>query len=171
MERSNIGSTMRRNPGPSPFRLTGKVFWSLFAACCVMILIGAIVPLSQPRIPMNHIRAANTSARLIAAEQQYATSFPATGFTCDLRQLAQSGLVDRVLASGDKSGYHYELQGCNTTATASVFSFTAVPIAQDKTGKFAFCANQEGVLWYASGGSADECFRARTTWTKSDAWR
>jgi hypothetical protein len=140
-----------------------------------MIVTGAIVPLSQPRIPMNHMRAANSSVQLIAAERQYATRSTrsaATGFTCDLRQLAQAGLVDTVLGSGDKAGYLYELHGCNTTGTASLFFFTAVPIAQDRTGKFAFCANQEGVLWFAGGGSTDECFRARARWTRSsDGWR
>jgi hypothetical protein len=162
---------MRKNPGPSPFWLTDKVFWGLFAACSVMILIGAIVPLSQPRIPMNHMRATNSSVQLIAAERQYARNFPATGFTCDLRQLAQSGLVDKVLASGDKAGYHYELHGCKTTATASAFFFTATPISPGKTGKFAFCGSQEGVLWCARGGSTDDCFRVRATWTRSDSWR
>lgn len=137
-----------------------------------MILIGAVVPLSQPRIPMNHMRAANSSIQLIAAERQYAIRFPATGFTFDLRQLAQARLVDTVLASGHKAGYHYELHGCGTTGAASVFSFTAVPIAQDRTGKFAFCADQEEVLWYADGGSTDECFRTRARWTRSsDGWR
>jgi hypothetical protein len=77
-----------------------------------------------------------------------------------------------VLASGDKAGYHYELDGCNTTGKTSVFSFSAVPIAQDRTGKFAFCANQEGVLWYAGDGSTEECFRARARWTRStDGWQ
>jgi len=156
---------------PGRFTITRNVFWGLSAVCCAMIVIGATVPLSQPRIPMNHMRAANSSVQLIAAERQYATRFPATGFTCDLRQLAQAGLVDTVLASGDKAGYHYELHGCNTNGTASVFSFSAVPIAQDRTGKFAFCANQEGVLWYAGDGSTEKCFRARARWTRStDGW-
>ena len=171
IERSNLGSTMRQNPRSSPFRITGNVLLGFFASCCVMVLIGAIVPLSQPRIPMNHRRAANSSVQLIGAERKFATTFPATGFTCDLRQLGQSGFIDKVLASGDKAGYHYELHGCNTTATAPNFSFTAVPMVQDKTGKFAFCANQEGVLWYANHGSTEECFRARARWIESDAWR
>jgi hypothetical protein len=160
----------RKSPGR--FTITRNFLWGLLAVCCVMIVIGTTVPLSQPRIPMNHMRAANSSIQLIAAERQYGTKFPATGFTCDLRQLSQAGLVDTVLASGDKAGYHFELHGCNTAGRVSVFSFTAVPITQDRTGKFAFCANQEGVLWYAGGGSTDECFRARARWTRSsDGWR
>src|SRR5436190_20233181 len=156
----------RKSPGP--FTITRNVLLGLLATCCMMFVIGAVVPLSQPRIPMNHMRAANSSVQLIVAERQYATRFPATGFTCDLRQLAQAGLVDTVLASGDKAGYHYELHGCSTTGTASVFSFSAVPIAQDRTGKFAFCANQEGVLWYAGNGSTHDCFRTRARWTSSN---
>ena len=160
----------RKSPGL--FTINRNVFWGLLAVCCVMIVIGSKVPLSQPRIPMNHRRATNSSVRLIAAERQYAKRFTATGFTCDLRQLAQTGLIDTVLASSDKAGYHYELHGCNTTGTVSAFSFSVVPIAQDRTGKFAFCANQEGMLWYAADGSTDECFRARARWTGStDGWR
>jgi hypothetical protein len=161
---------VRKSPGR--FTITRNVLLGLLAAGCMMLVIGAIAPLSQPRIPMNHMRAANSSVQLIAAERQYATRVPTTEFTCDLRQLAQAGLVDTALVSGEKAGYHYELHGCNTNGTASVFSFTAVPIAQDRTGKFAFCANQEGVLWYASNGSTDECFRVRARWTRSsDGWR
>lgn len=153
-----------------PWAITRNVFGALFALCCLMIVIGVLTPMSQPRIPLNHMRTADSSIQLISAERQYAARFPALGFTCDLRQLEHAGLIDSVLASGEKAGYHYELNGCDTKATASAFSFTAVPKAQDKTGKFAFCANQEGVLWFANGG-VEQCFKARTTWTKSDAWR
>ena len=107
--------------------------------------------------------------QLIAAEREYAASFPEEGFTCDLHQLAQAEIVDSKLASGEKAGYHYEVHGCDVTASkAAAFSVSAVPIAQGKTGELAFCANQEGVLWYAPGGSADECFKARSRWTQSD---
>ena len=140
----------------------------LLAVCCVIVVIGAMAPLSQPRIPMNDVRAAHSAFRLIAAEQQYAERFPAASFTCDLRQLAQAGIVDKVWASGEKAGYHYELHGCNTTAPVAAFSLSAVPIIQGKTGKFAFCANQEGMLWYAGSGFAEECFRARARLTRSD---
>ncbi len=150
---------------------TTIVLSSIFALCCLIVVFAVRAPLSQPRIPLNHMRAANSSAQLIAAERQYASRLPATGFTCDFGQLAEADLIDKVLASGNKAGYHYELHGCDAPPIGSVYSFTAAPISPGKTGKFTFCANQEGVLWYATGGSADECFKARTTWTKSDVWR
>jgi hypothetical protein len=146
--------------------VTRNVLLTFLLLSCVIAVIGAIVPLAQPRIPMNHMRAAHSAVQLIAAEQQYAARFSAAGFTCDLRQLGQAGVVDKVLASGEKAGYHYELHGCNTTANVAAFSLAALPIAQGRTGKFAFCANQEGVVWYAAGGSIDECFRARIRWTR-----
>ena len=154
---------------PSPFAITRNMLLGLLAVGCLMIVIGVILPpLSQPRIPMNHMRAAHSSVQLITAERQYAERFPAIGFTCDLGQLEQAGFVDKVLASGERAGYHYELHGCSTTAPVTAFSFSAVPIIQGKTGEFAFCANQEGVVWYAKGGPAGECFKARTRWPISD---
>jgi hypothetical protein len=154
-----------------PWAITRNVFGALFAGCCLMTVIGALLPMSEPRIPLNHMRTAHSSLQLISAEREYAEKFPASGFTCDLRKLEQAGLIDGVLASGEKAGYHYELNGCDTKTAASAFSFTAVPKAQDKTGNFAFCANQEGVLWYSKGGATERCFKAQTRWTKSDAWR
>jgi len=144
---------------------------ALLVACCATIVIAAIVPFSHPRIPMNQMRTAHSVAQLIAAERQYTARFPVSGVTCDLHQLAQSGMVDGVLASGEKAGYKYELHGCDATASVAAFSISAVPISQGRTGEFAFCANQEGVLWYAGSGSADDCFRARTRWNKSDPLR
>jgi len=133
-----------------------------------MVVIGAFIPMSEPRIPLNHMRTAHWVLKLIAAERQYAERFPAAGFTCDLHQLEQAGIVDKVLASGVRAGYRYELHGCGATAPISEFAVSAVPITPGRTGDFAFCMNQEGVLWYSKGGLADECFKARSRWPKSD---
>src|SRR6266571_1171149 len=72
----------RKSPGP--FTITRNVLLGLLAACCMMFVIGAIAPLSHPRIPMNHTRTAHSVVQLIAAERQYAARFPAEGFnaTC-----------------------------------------------------------------------------------------
>jgi len=144
----------------------------LGSGCGVIIVIAfaiaVIIPNSHARIPMNHMRTSHSAVEIIAAERLYAAKFPEAGFTCDLHQLEQAGLVDEVLASGERAGYHYELHGCDSTAPATAFLLTAVPIAQGRTGEVAFCANQEGVLWYAHRGSVDDCFRARSTWALSD---
>jgi hypothetical protein len=126
-----------------------------------------MVSLSQRRIPMNQMRAAHWTHQLITAEHQYAARFPANGFTCDLHQLAQARTIDRVLASGERSGYRYELGGCSGSLIAH-FTVSAVPINAGTTVEFVFCANESGVLWYADDGSSDEYIRARRSWAKTD---
>ena len=69
----------------------------VLAICCFVVVIVAIPPMSNPRIAMNHMLAAHSALELIAAEHQHAVRFPAAGFTCDLRQLVQTGSVDVVL--------------------------------------------------------------------------
>ena len=157
----------RKSPAHrTPIR--NRVLLVVLAICCAVVVIVAIPSRPNPHIVMNHMLAAHSAFELIAAERQHAAKFPAAGFTCDLRQLGQEGMVGEVLASGERVGYHFELHGCETTATVTSFSLAAIPVAQGRTGEFAFCANQEGVLWYANSGSADECFKARTRWPRSD---
>jgi hypothetical protein len=139
-----------------------------FAVIAILLAVAGLMPLTQPRISYNHVRAAHWTRQLIRAEHDYAGSFPLVGFTCDLRRLAEAGLIDEVLASGDKSGYRYELRGCGATGTVAAFGVAALPIKAGTTGKFAFCGNQEGVLWYADDGSADDCFHHRVKWTMAD---
>src|SRR3954471_24101921 len=112
-----------------PWTITSNVFWGLLAACCVIFVVGALVPMSEPRIPLNHLRTAHGVFELTSAERQYAEQFPATGYTCNLHQLKQLGIVDNVLGSGERAGYRYEMHGCGTTLPASVFSISAVPMA------------------------------------------
>ncbi len=141
----------------------------VLVACLIIVLLAALMlPLSQRRIPMNHMRAAHWTRQLITAEHEYSAMFPASGFTCDLGRLEQSGTIDKVLASGEKSGYRYKLGNCSTSLTAHTFTVSAVPISAGTTGELAFCANEEGVLWYANAASSEECLRARRSWTKTD---
>lgn len=144
------------------------IFVSL-VVIAIIVAVAGLMPLTQPRIPYNHVRAAHWTRQLIAAEHHYAGSFPLVGFTCDLRRLAEAGLIDEVLASGNKSGYRYELRGCGTSGTVAAFVVAALPTKAGATGKFAFCGNQEGVLWYADDGSADGCLHQRVRWTKADS--
>jgi len=65
---------------------------AIFAGCCLIMVIGALVPMSEPRIPLNHMRTADSSLQLISAEREYAEKFPASGFTCDLRNLSRLAL-------------------------------------------------------------------------------
>jgi len=135
----------------------------------VVAILGAalLVPLSTPRIIVNQIRAANSTRQLITAERQYATRFPAMGFTCDLHRIRDAGLIDAVLASGEKGAYLYKIEGCSEPGRVSKFNLIAQPTIAGVTGKFVFCANEEGVLWYRES-SQEDCLRARVPWKKPD---
>jgi hypothetical protein len=146
-----------------------NVVFISFAVVAILLAVAGLMPLTQPRIPYNHLRAAHWTRQLIRAEHHYAGSFPLAGFTCDLRQLAETGSIDEVLASGDRSGYHYELRGCGAKGTVVAFEVTALPRKVGTTGKFAFCGNQEGVLWYADDGSTDDCLHQRVKWRMVDS--
>ena len=146
-----------------------RVAFGLMAASAIIIeLAPLMLPLSQRRIPMNHMRTAHWTRQLITAEHQYAARLPAIGFTCDMRQLEKAGAIDKVLASGERSGYRYELADCSVSLPAHIFTVSAVPISAGITGEIVFCANEESVLWYANSGSSAECLRARRSWAKAD---
>jgi len=108
---------------------------------------------------------------LVTAEMQYASSYPAVGFTCTLANLGSEGmkpgtrkqqpnelhamLIDDMLASGHKSGYRFIISNCDPPP-ASRFSITAVP-ESSIAGQRAYCADQSGVIRYSSDGRADTC--------------
>lgn len=90
------------------------------------------------------------------------------GFTCDLHRLRDAGLIDVVLASGEKGAYLYKIEGCGELGRVSKFSLIAQPNVAGVTGKLTFCANEEGVLWYGENSSQEDCLRGRVPWKKPD---
>jgi hypothetical protein len=100
---------------------------------------------------------------VIGAERAHAARTQ-LGFTCELLNLAPS--IDGVLAGGQKAGYKFALSDCkfNTpNGTVDRYAVNAVPINAE-LGKFAFCANEQGVLWYSKNGSVDECLKNKVPW-------
>jgi len=84
------------------------------AAIPVILIIAAIaIPnLLRARMAANESSAVRGVQVLVMAEVAYSSSHPNTGYTCSLSDLASAGLVDARLASGQKSGYIFELLGC-----------------------------------------------------------
>jgi hypothetical protein len=115
------------------------------------------------RINMNQMRAAHNMYELIGAERTHAAKNTQLGFTCELPNLAPS--IDTVLAGGEKSGYKFALSDCKSTVNGTVYGYAvnAVPINAE-LGKYAFCENEQGVLWYSKNGSADDCLKDKVPW-------
>ena len=97
------------------------------AAGAIGLLFAVFTPSVQPHITTNHILAAHWARHLIAAERQYAARFPDVGFTCDLRRLEQSGILDRVIRSDERYGYRFELRDCVEGKSTAGFTLVAAP--------------------------------------------
>jgi hypothetical protein len=123
-----------------------------------VLLLGIFLPQKTPRVVVNQYRAVRSIRGLSLAEHGYAVEHPDAGFTCDIDDLGQRGLVDRVLASGTKAGYHFELR-CSQSGSkkATAYTIAAAPTRPGTTGLYALCTDQSGEIWYSENGSTSDC--------------
>ena len=139
------------------------VFTALFMAAMLWLVV---FPPNTPRIFLNHRRAVESIRNLNLAERNYVASHPDAGFACNLGELgehgseslSQVGRVDRVLASGTKSSYHFEIR-CpqRRDQKATGYIITAIPVEPGRTGTYAFCTDQTGEIWYSQTGLGSDC--------------
>lgn len=138
---------------------------ALTASFIAMVFWLGIFPPKTPRVFLNQRRAVESLRNLNLAEHNYATQHPNTGFACNLGDLGEHGsealprvaLVDRVLASGTKSSYHFDI-GCSTgVGRATAYTITAVPTEPGTTGAYALCTDQSREIWYSENGSPRDC--------------
>jgi hypothetical protein len=148
-----------------------RIFWiagaALFASA--VLLLGVLPPRTS-RIFMNQRRAVASLRDLNRAQQTYAARQPEVGFACNIGDLggqgsgplSSGGLVDRVLASGTKSAYRFEIR-CpqGDGQIASTYAILAVPLVSGITGKYVLCTDQNGEIWYSDDGSPSDCLAMR----------
>jgi hypothetical protein len=129
-----------------------------------LFLLGIFIPLDQPRVFYNHLRAVKSIQALNIAEHAYAARHPEAGFACNLHDLSDADLIDRVLASGTKAAYYFEIRCLlHGTGKATDYTITALTVKAGMTGKYAFCTDQGGDIWYSESGSASNCLAMRKT--------
>lgn len=136
-----------------------------------VVFLGIFSP-STPRVFLNQRRGVESIRELNRAEYNYAAQHPNAGFACNISDLGeqgsecqpQVGLVDRVLASGTKSSYHFEIR-CpqDDSETVRGYTITATPVEPGTTGRYALCTNQGGEIWYSENGSASDCLATHKT--------
>jgi type IV pilus assembly protein PilA len=134
----------------------------------IILIIAAIaIPnLLRARMAANEASAAASVRILVIAEASYAGSHPDAGYTCTLADLAGAGLIDARLASGQKSGYVFELLGCSASgdSVANVkYRVVAYPLTRNTTGTRAFCADESGVVKTNDQGSPQDCLESGST--------
>jgi hypothetical protein len=97
---------------------------------------------------------------ITTAEVTYATTYADKGYTCELAELQNAQIIDTALASGQKTGYRFELRGCEAETPGgpnTKFRVVAYPLTQNTTGLKAFCSDESAIVKYDKSGSADNC--------------
>lgn len=132
------------------------------AAIPVTLIIAAIaIPnLLRARMAANEASAASGVRILITAEIAYSSAHPEAGYTCALSDLSSAQLIDGALASGQKSGYVFELSNCTADVSGGPnekFQVVAYPVTRNQTGRRAFCSDESGVVKSDEAGSPQDC--------------
>jgi hypothetical protein len=124
-----------------------------------------IFPPKTPRVFLNQRRAVENIRNVNLAEHEYVAHHSDTGFACNLSDLGEHGseplsrvaFVDRVLASGTKYSYHFDIRCPQGGGKATAYTITAVPVEPGTTGEYALCTDQTGEIWYSESGVASDC--------------
>ena len=159
-------------PGKGEDSVRKQYGFSLIELLIVIAIILVIAAIAIPnmmraRISANEASAVASLRTISTAETTYASTYPTVGYTCTLSELgpppsgtamssSAAGILDSVLASGQKAGYIFGLQGCAGTPKAN-YTSTAVPVAIGGTGTRAFCSSTPGVILQAADGTIATC--------------
>ena len=143
--------------------IAGLVFGYMWiAAVPVVLIIAAIaIPnLLRARMAANEASAVASVRTLVIAETSYAAAHPDRGYTCSLSDLAADQSNVDALATGQKSGYAFELTGCAPATEGGAnakYQVVAYPVRASQTGTRAFCSDESGVVKIDYSASARGC--------------
>lgn len=146
--------------------------FSLIELLIVVAIILTIAAIAIPNMMRARISANETSAvaslrTISTAETTYASTYPTVGYSCSLAELgpppsgtpissSNAGILDDVLATGQKAGYHFALNSCTGTPVAT-YTSSAWPVTLGGTGNRAFCSSTPGVINQSSDGLVATC--------------
>ena len=145
----------------------------LIVVAIILIIAAIAIPnLLRARIAANEASAVGSVRTIVTSSVAYSSTW-GSGFPTTLGVLGGAGtgkatctaggLIDVVLANGQKSGYQFTLVGdglyaggsCGTVGS-NTFVVTALPIPPvGTTGQRAFCSDESGVVRFDPNGTAN----------------
>ena len=140
----------------------------LIVVAIILVIAAIAIPnMMRAKISANEASAVASIRTISTAETTYASTYPTIGYTCSLSELgpppsgspmssSAAGILDNVLASGQKAGYIFNLQSCTGTPRAN-YTSTAAPVTIGGTGSRAFCSSTPGVIMQAADGTVATC--------------
>jgi prepilin-type N-terminal cleavage/methylation domain-containing protein len=154
---------MRRQKGFSLIEL-------LIVVAIILIIAAIAIPnLLKARISANEASAVGSIRTINTGQISYLTAYPDLGFSSDIASLGpqtpgtpcdstKACYIDAVLASGNKSGYTFEIIDtvAATTGTNPIVEYLVhgEPVTVGTTGGRAFCSATDAVIHYKSDGKA-----------------
>jgi len=134
----------------------------LIVVAIILIIAAIAIPnLLRSRIAANEASAVGSIRTINTGEVTYFSTYPQTGFA-NLTALGPNGgsggtstgagLIDDVLATGTKSGYHFVATPGSDTPP-STYTVTGDPL-NSQTGQRHFFSDQSGVIRGDSAGAA-----------------
>jgi hypothetical protein len=135
-------------------------------AMIVLIIVGLVVLgwiaiyYFRGSLMLGYVDSAIGSMRaIVAAEGRFAEAHPGLGYTCALSELPPDRLIGRLVNSGNRNGYAFEISGCQVGGKDpnKRFQVTARPLHKQMP---AFCSDQSGILRSDESGSPAKCLES-----------
>jgi type IV pilus assembly protein PilA len=138
----------------------------LLIVVAIILIIAAIsIPnLMKAKMTANEASAVESVRTITTAENAYAATCPATGFSATLVELntgaicaAGQNVLDNILGASDpsfKSGYQFTYTSTAVGGINTAFTITALPITVGATGQRGFHSDQTDVIRYSLSGIA-----------------
>ncbi|HEX4064384.1 MAG TPA: prepilin-type N-terminal cleavage/methylation domain-containing protein [Acidobacteriaceae bacterium] len=154
-----LSKERRTRPSEAGFTLMELL---IVISIMLILMLIAIPNMLNLTATANETSALQSLRTIHEAEIEFETAYPQNGFACSLSALggvASSGppsaqsaqLLQPDLASGQKSGYTFNITNCTKTTVNNQdmytsFEVTAVPQAIGKTGHNGFCLDMSGEI-------------------------
>ena len=140
-------------------------------AIILILMLMAIPTFGTLKKRANDLSAVNSVQKILGAETQYESTYPANGYSCTLSALggdpssgppspASAQLIQGALTTGYLSGYIFKIGNCtkvnvNGSDRITGYEITAVPQTVGKTGDRSYCADESGTIKFDPAGGTN----------------